>query len=680
MNMDMDDEDAMNTNNRYSHRQFEQDQVQAELLEEYWGALKRDAALPPPPPAGLDLQLASLARRLQYHLGAPEPDAGFALQLGHRLQAEIARRDGPTTALPGKARAVGRVRWAPALILLFGDHRRLRLPAAVAIGLAVLALLLAGAGLWAGRPAQVSARELVEKAGRAVQNVTASNIHSFEMTEVQTEASGARVETHLWFSEPDKWRIEAIRTSPSSTSSPATMRGQQGYLPHRWVVVADGHTIWRYDPDSRVVEVAAGSLGPSALSMASGPDGSGTATESLHRILQGAAACYSPVLAGEERVAGRQAYVVRLGASKCASASMPESNGPATVWLDKDTFFVLKSTIQDPESGQVVLSTEVTGIRYNLTLAGDLFTFTPPTGTVVRSEGGSPGPGPETSPTATSASPTTAPLSLAEVRGRVTFPVFVPTYVPAGLVPQPPVWTGGAGDTVEINYVRAGGPVVLQVLNGPAGCCLDADPRKAGRILTLPDGTPAHLFGYILWWHQDGTYLALTAPDLPADELVKIAASMSDTADTALPQPPAETGTPAQGTATPPPPGFRVLRPDRLPEPLAVREEHLQDPTGSVYVILHFDLRPTNGIALPDALTLLERPQQRQGGPDVADPQAVLEVIAGRKVAVTRRGEACTAFDWVQDGVLLSLTNSYDPSGQVRYSCEQMRTVVESVR
>ncbi len=97
-------------------------------------------------------------------------------------------------------------------------------------------------------------------------------------------------------------------------------------------------------------------------------------------------------------------------------------------------------------------------------------------------------------------------------------------------------------------------------------------------------------------------------------------------------------------------------------------------------MILHFDLRPTNGIALPDALTLLERPQQRQGGPDVADPQAVLEVIAGRKVAVTRRGEACTAFDWVQDGVLLSLTNSYDPSGQVRYSCEQMRTVVESVR
>ena len=678
MNIGMDDEAAMNTNNRYSQRQFEQDQVQAELLEEYWGALKHDAALPPPP--NLDPELGWLAQRLQYHLGAPEPDAGFALQLGRRLQTEIARRDGPTVALSAKVQAGRRVRWALAPIPVFGDPRRLRLPAAVATGLAVLALLLAGVGLWAGRPAQVSARELVEKAGRAVQNVTAGNIYSFEMTEVQTEASGARVETHLWFSEPDKWRIEATRTSLSSTLSPATMRGQQGYLPHRWVVVADGHTIWRYDPDSRVVEVAAGSLGPGALSMASGLDGGSTATESLHRILHEAAVCYSPVLAGEERVAGRQAYVVRLGASKCASASMPQSNGPTTVWLDKDTFFVLKSTIQDPESGRVVLSTEVTGIRYNLTLAGDLFTFTPPTGAVVRPEGGSPRPGLETSPTAPSASPTTAPLSLAEVRGRVTFPVFVPTYVPAGLVPQPPVWTGGAGDTVEINYVRAGGPVVLHVLNGPTGCCLDADPRKAGKTLTLPDGTPAHLFGYILWWHQGGTYLALTAPGLPADELVKIAASMSDTADTVLPQPPAATGTPAQGTATPLPPGFRVLRPDHLPEPLAVREEHLQDPTGGVYVILHFDLRPTSGITLPDALTLLERPQQRQGGPDVADRRAALEVIAGRKVAVTRRGEACTAFDWVQAGVLLSLTNSYDPSGQVRYSCEQMRTVVESVR
>ncbi len=52
-------------------------------------------------------------------------------------------------------------------------------------------------------------------------------------------------------------------------------------------------------------------------------------------------------------------------------------------------------------------------------------------------------------------------------------------------------------------------------------------------------------------------------------------------------------------------------------------------------------------------------------------------------MTVVRRGEGCVTFSWEQDGVALTLTNPYDPPGapgQVRFSCDQMRRVIESVR
>jgi hypothetical protein len=36
--------------------------------------------------------------------------------------------------------------------------------------------------------------------------------------------------------------------------------------------------------------------------------------------------------------------------------------------------------------------------------------------------------------------------------------------------------------------------------------------------------------GPILWWEQDGTYVAVSGPHLTKDDLVKIASSMSATA------------------------------------------------------------------------------------------------------------------------------------------------------
>ncbi len=44
-----------------------------------------------------------------------------------------------------------------------------------------------------------------------------------------------------------------------------------------------------------------------------------------------------------------------------------------------------------------------------------------------------------------------------------------------------------------------------------------------------------------------------------------------------------------------------------------------------------------------------------------------------------RWADACITMSWEQDGLSLTLTNAYDPPGQILYSCEQMRRVVGSV-
>jgi hypothetical protein len=129
-----------------------------------------------------------------------------------------------------------------------------------------------------------------------------------------------------------------------------------------------------------------------------------------------------------------------------------------------------------------------------------------------------------------------APPSLADIRKRVTFPIFVPTEVPQGLAPIVEVKGEESRVLVRINYRSSEGVTELSVLNGPAGCCLDADPRKTGESIPLRGSMRAHYLpnqpqfgGPILWWQEAGSYIALSGPHLNKEELVRIAASMSAT-------------------------------------------------------------------------------------------------------------------------------------------------------
>lgn len=134
--------------------------------------------------------------------------------------------------------------------------------------------------------------------------------------------------------------------------------------------------------------------------------------------------------------------------------------------------------------------------------------------------------------------PAPTPPTIEEARAAAGFPIFVPTRVPEGLTASPPV--GG-----RIDYRDAEGVVQLSVLSGEEGCCLAANPRQAGETVQIAGAIEARLIemgpeygGPILWWQQDGTYIAVSGPELTPEDLVEIAESVSPTADPGPLQPP----------------------------------------------------------------------------------------------------------------------------------------------
>jgi len=784
----------------------EYEQQQAEWLESYWTRLEQDPAARPAD--DLNPELAALAQRLERHLRPAEPEAAFAGQLRQRLEAEAtvaARRLSPVARHPTR-------------------HWRL------AAGLAVAALLIAalvGAYFWATQPPPVSAQEIIRKAQATANSLDASGIHSFAMTETMTSRpvnervnkmegfSGnetIRSETRRWYEAPNRWRTE---------SSGAVIAPGGRELPGRsWqqMSISDGRSIWDYDAVNNFVTINAYSPdrgGKGGIS----PFGGGV--NGLNALLQQASTCYAPRLQGSETIAGRLTHVIDLGATKCPSASAPEMNGRQVIWVDKETFFVLKSVLYSPTDDQPVVTNEVTSIQYNIALDPALFTFTPPPGAKVQDFRPKPAPRAgeyqeqlqqlaqqvdfpvfvpryvpqslvplqprfdemsgdqvelsyvppaEASESATAGPngisiverkasyvwmvrwtegaeavqigdrqgwlrrgfrdvggggsnsaallvrdgtlisvssfavspeelvkvaasldpvpgghpplPNPTPPTLAEIRQRASFPVFVPTWVPAGLTPEPPVGGEQPGENVEIKYHTADGGVGLDVMNGTLDCCPGLLPLKSEDV-RLPNGITAHLIrerttiygGMTLWWQQDGTMLVISGPDLTQEDLLRIAASMSRTADLANPQAPAGRPTPTPVPA----PKFTILRPAWLPEPMTVSEQYEPgSPEFGPWVTLGFDPHPND--APHSVLTLTEMPKAMISTVSQPDPQARQEKIGDYEVTIIYRGQNCMTLEWEVGELALTLINPYDPPGQPRYTCDQLRRIVESIQ
>lgn len=691
---------------------------QAERLEAYWAALERDPAATPP--AGLDVDLAQTAQRLVNGLRPPEPGPAFVSQLRRQLQAQTAE-----LPCPGDPAPTHRSGWWQRLGQLVHSPGPVRLAVAT---LVVAALVAASFAI--RRPQPVSAQAIIQKAQAAATSPAVGGVQSFVLTKVcrfrlangRLDPGGSDSEseeivsvTRRWYRAPDRLRSEHEQRAllPDGTEVPRSS----------WLHINDGRDVWLYYPNENRVTVNRPSPDQmlkgdtSALDMGAGD---------LNALLQEVSTCYNnPKITGNATVAGRSTYVIDLGPSLCPVGPR-DMSGRRVIWVDEETFFILKQEQYSKAGDRLIWQSEVTSLQYNVAVADAVFTFTPPAGASMLDErhqalptpvpGSSLPPGSTADPqqaallaaleplarevdyplfvpehipaglaprlpklqpqgegkkeawieyvsageveqdtmptlriierlatyesviTGTNRAipiavdvgkawarlgfrdvsgnsrpaevlvlrdgtllrissyaltaedlleiasslqavpgshaplPEPQPSTLAELRARAPYPIFVPTWVPEGLRSDPP-WDGGS--EYDIGYYDADGRQVLNVSNGAEW--LPNDPSQAGEPVVLPNGLSAYWLmpGQILWWIQEGTKIAIWGADLTQDEMVKIAVSMSKTADLgsigSRPQP---TPAPVLPTPTPmPTPTFKVLRPTWLPEPMTVREQ-----------------------------------------------------------------------------------------------------------
>ena len=503
----------------------------------------------------------------------------------------------------------------------------------------------------------------------------------------------SRSEVKHWFQAPANWRVESAGEIYAD--------GGQPLVGSSWksVLVSDGSTQYAYDALANVQTVNLASEAPADPSMlAPASDDAMHAVSNLAQFFERMATCYRPRVTGSAEVAGQPTHVVDLGSTLCPSAAASDLNGHETIWVDKNTFFVLKHELYSTEGNQLLLRSEVTDVQYNRAVDSRLFVspapsdaqildyrpqalppaptqegvadpqqaallaalqplaeqaayplFVPehvpaglsprmpklmpwgdnsdqlvvewvPTGdlagdtyagqagiqmrqqaadyasvvnftrdaTPVHMSGAgiganieswarrgmvnADGTGSDSSfiilrdgvlitlssfafspeqllgvaatlqsvPGSKGALPRPQPPTLAQVRAGAPFPIYVPTWVPAGLAPEPPVG-------YEITYHDRTGQPVFTITNGAS---FANDPRAAGERVTLGNGVDAHWLGSLLWWMQEGdTSIALYSDSLSREELIQIAASVSANAEPEFaPQPHTDTYADAHAT------------------------------------------------------------------------------------------------------------------------------------
>jgi len=600
----------------------------AELLDQYWAALRKDPTARKP--TGLDERIATLTAELQHDMAAPEPDAAFADELRRRLDSHAIELE----RTQRRGRTVGRT-WKPALVPI----PRLGWQLA---GLAAAALILVGLltiGPWLSKPQAVSASVVLEKAHAASVELAASGVHSFALTEVTTtsgrnrlapQGGETRSEQRVWYQAPNELRIEQRYTE---------LPGQPPEDEPR-VMVSDGQTTWSYEPAQKFAEDSSGQLDATGL----GGSGAGAMApfggEDLAQVLDSARTCGQPKVRGEERIAGRTTWVVDLGPNRCPGASAGSTNGSETVWIDKDSYFVLKRVARS-DDGTIVLSAEVMHIEYNHDLPSDTFTFSPPPGAQVQDNRPKPAP-----------SDSEFQQQMARIAAEADFPVFVPSSPPDGLVPRAPRTNEGPKPVVELEYVPPGeadidspaqsqGLSISETLANEEGLRQIAQQAQSAKVqhglawvrpgTTDADGTGLSTNVFLL---RDGTLITIGSMRFSAADLLEVADSLQPVpgGHAPLTNPPAPDG--ASLPMPVPTPAFEILRPSWLPEKLTVRQQYVTQPVcAGIGGLLDFD--PRQGDSPHVFLTLEEMP----GGPArLRDPQATVEQIGEREVTIVRRG------------------------------------------
>lgn len=482
----------------------------AELLEQYSQELELNPNAEPP--QGLDPQLIQAVQKMEtYFAAGPNPE--FAASLRAQLDRAAMQQAAQANHNTPRRGIFAPPRWSFAGI-------------AVAVLLAVVVF-----ALWTTRPAPVGAEELLNNARSAASDLNRAGVKSFEM--VQTDYNvlvddpnapptrSSRGETKTWYAGPTRWRIES---QYETTNQP----------PFKSIQVADGAAQYDYNVSDNTVNIQ-----PAGSANFPSPG-----VSSLDFLQQDMSNCYEPKVVGEETIAGRAAYQVDMGIAKCRSAAAPELNGPHTLWLDKKTYFVLKSEIRALNSDRVTSSVEVQSIRYNGDLPNDLFTFTPPAGARVNDLRPKPAP---------SAQAFQAQLSA--LAPQVEFPVFAPLRLPDGLHPRAPQWNE-IENQIELAYVptdelttntmadqhgvgiierKADYETLRNWTDGAQEFAIDGAQGWLRRGDFDPNvGTGSNSAAYVL---RDGTLISISSFTVQPEQLIEIAKSLQSVEGSHAPLP-----------------------------------------------------------------------------------------------------------------------------------------------
>ncbi|HEV2371129.1 MAG TPA: hypothetical protein VGS19_03075 [Streptosporangiaceae bacterium] len=357
---------------------------------------------------------------------------------------------------------------------------RRRRTAARAVTAAVVALAVAAA---VAVPLTVGAPASAEAAARRAAAVsrTGAGLPPLELTEVtstkpvgfQPEPPPPRITEHIDYESPTHWRTESTVTEPFGEGTQTITQIRNG--PRIATVAAGRVTITRTSGQgqlpfttSAAVQalrklLAAGSVGGCAPSVSSPGDG--------------------PL------IAGRPTLIIQTGPSPCPSADFPQSDGPATFWLDKQTFLVLRADLHGP-GNRLDQTIRVTGLRYHVTFPQGTFRLPKP------------GAGPTACP-----GPVFAPL----------IPASLPDGLRAGAAASNGAATGHCITSYTITYRDPAGHPAVQLYEAP-----QASPavRFPGRAVTIRPGLAGTLNSssamVILWWIQDGRYCSLQTGGLTA--------------------------------------------------------------------------------------------------------------------------------------------------------------------
>jgi outer membrane lipoprotein-sorting protein len=344
-----------------------------------------------------------------------------------------------------------------------------------------LGLLVAVSILVVGCQSHPTAEEIVVKL-KEVEAKT-EDAHAVLVIDVEGQGADENLTVEVWEKKPDKFRAEVLNSDNPEHAGAVT--------------VADGQQVWVYQPSKN--EVVVGEVGSEE------PSSPRDMIREVDKVIQRALDTSDVTMAGEEDVAGRTTYKLELTPTDDEDALLPPGSS-ATLWVDKDDWFVLQAEISGDLLGRGWMS--VSSFELNTGLGDDIFQFDVPEGVQVTDME-------DKRPT---------PITLDEARARADFPLLLPGYVPEGVTL---IEVLAMGQAIILRYDHS--PISFTIIQGSGDDTMPLPAGGQGSEITVR-GQTATLFSdgassNLLTWTENGVVITI-AGHISQDEILKVAESL----------------------------------------------------------------------------------------------------------------------------------------------------------